>query len=95
MSNTHAKINEKHASMVHVSVKLNLTCTICAHSIAAENNDQIKEFVDSCAKFAKICKGQQSVSPNCIRLSMTNLPKHTAGNKPPAKRQLLIEKDPL
>lgn len=69
---------------------------ICAHSIAAaEDNGQLKEFVDSYVKFAKTRKGQQNVSPNFTRLSMTNLPKHTAGrkgNKPPAKKAIARRK---
>ena len=41
---------------------------------AAEDNDQLKEFVDSYAKFAKTCKGKKNVSPNFTKLSMANLP---------------------
>ena len=69
---------------------------ICSHSIAAaEDNGHLKEFVDGYAKFAKACKGQKKVSPNYIGLSMTNLPKHTAGrkgNKPPAKKTIARRK---
>ena len=82
-----------------MSVMTLLQCYICAHSIAAaEDNGQLKDFVDGYAKFAKTCKGQKKVSPNFTGLSMTNLPKHTAGrkgNKHLQRRLLLAEKHSL
>ena len=56
------------------------TVFICADTIAAaESNELLKEFVDSCNKFVKSCKGQQSISPYFTRLSMSNLPRRVAG----------------
>ena len=63
---------------------------ICSHCVAAaESNGALRSFVESYGRFAKTRKGQQSISPNFTRLSMTNLPQRAAGRKgkkmPPKK----------
>jgi hypothetical protein len=55
---------------------------ICSHSVAtAEDNGMLKEFLESYAKFSKTPKGSRSIAPNFTRLSMSNLPRGTAGQK--------------
>lgn len=65
---------------------------ICSHSVAAaESNGALQNFVESYGRFAKTQKGQQSISPNFTRLSMTNLSRRVAGRKgkkPPAKKSI-------
>lgn len=65
---------------------------ICSHCVAAaESNGALRSFIESYARFAKTRKGQQSISPNFTRLSMTNLPQRAAGRKgkrPPAKKSI-------
>ena len=63
---------------------------ICSHCVAAaESNGALHSFIESYGRFAKTCKGQQSISPNFTRLSMTHLPQRAAGRKgkklPPKK----------
>ena len=65
---------------------------ICSHCVAAaERNGGLSCFLESYGRIAKTRKGQQSISPNFTRLSMTNLPhRATARNgiKPPANHSL-------
>jgi len=50
-------------------------CFICSHCVAAaESNGGLRDFIKSYGRFAKTRKGQQSISPNFTRLSITNLP---------------------
>ena len=65
---------------------------ICAHSVAAaEDNRMLKSFIESYAQFSKTPKGHRSTTPNFTRLSMSNLPRRTAGQKggkPPKKKAI-------
>lgn len=60
---------------------------ICSHSVAAaEDNKMLMNFIE---KFSKTPKGDRSATPNFTRLSMSNLPRCTAGQKggkPPKKK---------
>ena len=55
---------------------------ICAHSVAAaEDNKMLIEFIEKYALFSKTSKGSHLVAPNFTRLSMSSLPRRTAGQK--------------
>lgn len=51
--------------MVVMNVNILVPVYIGAHSIAAADS-----LFDSCARFAKTSKGQQSVTPNFTRMSV-------------------------
>ena len=69
---------------------------ICSHTVAAaEDNKMLVNFIDKYALFSKTAKGHQRTTPNFTRLSMSNLPRRTAGQKggkPPKKKAICRRK---
>ena len=57
-----------HKILCHVLYVMTIVASL-AHSMAAENNGQLKQFVNSYGKFTKAHKRQQNISPNYARLS--------------------------
>ena len=55
---------------------------ICAHTIAAaEHNTDLEDYLDDFGKFVKTSKGYRVASPNFSKVSMSGLPRGTAGRK--------------
>ena len=55
---------------------------LCSHCIAAaEDNFLLKQYLEAYSHFAKTPKGRKQVTPNFTRVSMSGLPRGTAGRK--------------
>ena len=71
---------------------------ICAHTVAAaEDNQMLKNFSESYAQFSKTPKGHRSTTPNFTRLSISNLPHRTAGQKggKPLKKKAICHRNTI
>ena len=56
--------------------------TCCAHTIAAaEHNTDLEDCLDHFGKFVRTSKGYHVALPNFSKLSMSGLPRGTAGRK--------------